>query len=82
MSEKLTLADARAILKRAIEKGADVDWISAHAVVDAGGNVISMSRADGAPSDAAPLARVRGAIGVSGAGAQINEEIANYAIGR
>jgi glc operon protein GlcG len=59
MSEKLTLADARAILKRAIEKGAEVDWISTHAVVDEGGNVISMSRADGAPSGAAPLARAK-----------------------
>jgi glc operon protein GlcG len=57
MSEKLTLADARAIIKRAIEKGKEVDWISTHAVVDEGGNVISMSRADGAPSGAAPLAR-------------------------
>jgi uncharacterized protein GlcG (DUF336 family) len=59
MTEKLMLADARAILRRAIEKGAEVDWISTHAVVDEGGNVISMSRADGAPSGAAPLARAK-----------------------
>ncbi len=59
MTQKLTLADARAILKRAVEKGAEVDWISTHAVVDEGGNVISMSRADGAPSGAAPLARAK-----------------------
>jgi uncharacterized protein GlcG (DUF336 family) len=59
MTTKLTLQDARAILKRAIEKGAEVDWISTHAVVDAGGNVISMSRADGAPAGAAPLARAK-----------------------
>jgi glc operon protein GlcG len=59
MSAKLTLQEARAILKRAIEKGREVDWISTHAVVDEGGNVISMSRADGAPSGAAPLARAK-----------------------
>lgn len=59
MSAKLGLAEARAILRRAIEKGSEVDWISTHAVVDAGGNVVSMSRADGAPSGAAPLARAK-----------------------
>jgi glc operon protein GlcG len=57
MSDKLTLADARRIIKRAVDKGKEVDWISTHAVVDEGGNVISMSRADGAPSGAAALAR-------------------------
>jgi len=59
MTAKLTLEDARAILKRAIEKGTEVDWISTHAVVDEGGNVVSMSRADGAPSAAASLARAK-----------------------
>ena len=59
MSSRLKLDEARAIVRRAIEKGREVDWISTHAVVDAGGNVISMSRADGAPSGAAPLARAK-----------------------
>lgn len=59
MTEKLSLAEARAIVRRAIEKGKEVDWISTHAVVDAGGNVVSMSRADGAPSGAALLARAK-----------------------
>lgn len=59
MSGKLTLREARSILARAIEKGQEVDWISTHAVVDEGGNVISMSRADGAPAGAAPLARAK-----------------------
>jgi uncharacterized protein GlcG (DUF336 family) len=59
MSGKLTLQDARAILARAIEKGKEVDWVSTHAVVDEGGNVVSISRADGAPSGAAPLARAK-----------------------
>lgn len=59
MSTKLSHAEARAIVRRAIEKGKEVDWISTHAVVDAGGNVVSLSRADGAPSGAAPLARAK-----------------------
>ena len=59
MTDRLTLQDARAILRRAIDKGKEVDWISTHAVVDAGGNVISMSRADGAPTGAAPVARAK-----------------------
>ena len=59
MSTKMTLDDARAIVRRAIEKGREVDWISTHAVSDAGGNIVSMSRADGAPSGAAPLARAK-----------------------
>ena len=59
MTAKLTLEEARAILRRAIAKGQEVDWISTHAVADAGGNIISMSRADGAPSGAAPLARAK-----------------------
>lgn len=59
MTDRLSLAEARAIIGRAIEKGRQVDWISTHAVVDEGGNVISISRADGAPSGAAPLARAK-----------------------
>jgi uncharacterized protein GlcG (DUF336 family) len=59
MSTKLSLQEARDILKRAIEKGRELDWISTHAVVDEGGNLISMSRADGAPAGAAPLARAK-----------------------
>ena len=57
MSAKLTLREAREIIKRALEKGREVGWISAYAVVDEGGNVISMSRADGAPAAAAVTAR-------------------------
>ena len=57
MSAKLTLEEARAILKRAEEKSVEVEWISAYAVVNEAGNVISMSRVDGAPSAAIPLAR-------------------------
>lgn len=57
MSEKLTLQEAREILRRAVEKSLEVDWISAYAVADEGGNIISISRLDGAPAAAAPLAR-------------------------
>jgi uncharacterized protein GlcG (DUF336 family) len=55
----LSLDDARAIIRRAVEKGREVDWISTHAVCDEGGNVISISRADGAPSGAALPARAK-----------------------
>ena len=54
--EKMTLARARKIIRRALEKGAEIDWISTHAVVDEGGNIVSISRADNAPSGAAPVA--------------------------
>jgi uncharacterized protein GlcG (DUF336 family) len=57
MSAKLTLREAREILKRAVEKSEEIDWISTYAVVDEGGNVISISRVDGAPAAAAALAR-------------------------
>ena len=54
--EKMTLSRARSVIRRAIEKGAEIDWISTHAVVDEGGNVVSVSRADNSPSGAAPVA--------------------------
>ena len=38
MSARLTLDEARAIIGRAVEKGSEVQWISAYAVVDEGGN--------------------------------------------
>lgn len=57
MSGKLTLAQARELLGRAVEKSRQVQWISAYAVADEGGNVISVSRLDGAPAAAVPLAR-------------------------
>jgi len=57
MSGKLTLRDAREILARAVEKSREVQWISAYAVADAGGNIVSISRLDGAPAAAVPLAR-------------------------
>lgn len=53
MESKLTLAEARRILDRALEKGLEVGWISAYVIVDQGGNLISLSRLDGAPTSAA-----------------------------
>lgn len=57
MSAKLTLEEARAIIHRAVEKSREVQWISAYAVADEGGNIVSLSRLDGAPAAAVPLAR-------------------------
>ena len=57
MDQTLTLKEARAILKRAVEKAKEVEWISTYVVVDVGGNVISMSKVDGAPAGAAAAAR-------------------------
>jgi uncharacterized protein GlcG (DUF336 family) len=57
VSAKLTLREAREIIARAVDKSLEVDWISAYAVADEGGNLISISRLDGAPAAAVPLAR-------------------------
>jgi len=57
LSAKLTLREAREIIARAVEKSVEVDWISAYAVADEGGNIVSLSRLDGAPAAAVPLAR-------------------------
>jgi uncharacterized protein GlcG (DUF336 family) len=54
---KMTLEEARQILKRAVEKSYEVEWISAYAITDAGGNLVSISRCDGAPAAAVALAR-------------------------
>jgi len=56
---RLTLQEARAIIRAAIGKGNEVDWVSAYAVVDEAGNLISVQRADGAPAAAVPLARAK-----------------------
>ena len=59
MEQKLTLREARSILRAAVEKGAEVGWISAYAIADAGGNIIAIQRADGAPAVAVPLAKAK-----------------------
>jgi uncharacterized protein GlcG (DUF336 family) len=57
VSAGLTLAEAREVIARAVEKSREVNWISAYAVADEGGNIMSISRLDGAPAVAVPLAR-------------------------
>jgi uncharacterized protein GlcG (DUF336 family) len=57
MSAALSHKEAREIIARAVDKSKEVDWISAYAVADAGGNILSLSRLDGAPAAAVPLAR-------------------------
>jgi uncharacterized protein GlcG (DUF336 family) len=59
MSPAINLAEAKQMIRRALQKGAEVGWISAYAVVDEGGNVIAMGRADGAPGTAMSLARAK-----------------------
>ena len=57
MPPAITLGEAKEMIRRAVEKGAEVGWISAYAVVDEGGNVIAMGRGDGAPGTAMTLAK-------------------------
>jgi uncharacterized protein GlcG (DUF336 family) len=57
MGSELTHKEARQIIARALEKSREVDWISAYAVADEGGNILSLSRLDGAPATAVSLAR-------------------------
>ena len=59
MPPAITLTEAKEMIKRAVQKGAEVGWISAYAVVDEGGNVIAMARADGAPGTAMSLAKAK-----------------------
>ncbi len=56
---KLTLDEARDMINRAVEKGEEVGYSSAWAVTDEGGNIISMSRMDGAPPLAMATARAK-----------------------
>lgn len=59
MPPEITLVEAKEMIKRAVQKGAEVGWISAYAVVDEGGNVIAMGRGDGAPGTAMSLAKAK-----------------------
>lgn len=59
MVDGLTLKEARGIVRRAVEKGMEVGWISAAVVMDEGGNVLSMSRMDGAAGTAVPIAKAK-----------------------
>ena len=58
-SAGLTLAEAREIIDRAVEKAGEYLQNGAFAVVDAAGNVISISKMDDAPAAAAGVARAK-----------------------
>src|SRR5438067_1768971 len=55
----LTLAQAREMIDRAISKTQEFTLAGAFAVVDAGGNVVSISRMDDAPASAPVIARAK-----------------------
>ena len=55
MADPLTLAEARAIIDRAVEKATEIGFIAAFVVVDEGGNVISSSSMDEAAAAGAPV---------------------------
>ena len=59
MSRPLTLGDARALIDRALEKAAEVRRLGAFVVVDEGGNVLSISRMDGAPAAGVDISRAK-----------------------
>lgn len=59
MSTSLTLNEARAMIDRAIEKATELHVNGAFVVVDEGGNVISVSRMDGAPASAIGVSRAK-----------------------
>ena len=58
-SAGLTLAEAREIIDRAVEKAGEYLQNGAFAVVDAAGNVISISKMDDAPAVAVGVARAK-----------------------
>jgi uncharacterized protein GlcG (DUF336 family) len=58
-TEDLTLAEAREIIDRGLQKAAELKLAGALAVVDANGNVVSISVMEGAPASAAGVARAK-----------------------
>jgi uncharacterized protein GlcG (DUF336 family) len=58
-SAELTLEEARAMIDRALAKAAELNQAGAFAVVDAGGNVVSISRMDGSPAQSVHVARAK-----------------------
>jgi uncharacterized protein GlcG (DUF336 family) len=55
----LTHAESRKYIDRAVEKAAELRQAGAFAVVDAAGNVVSISKMDGAPASGAGVARAK-----------------------
>jgi uncharacterized protein GlcG (DUF336 family) len=56
---RLTLAEARAIIDRAIEKARELNRAGTFVVVDAGGNVVSISRMEGGPAVGVGVSRAK-----------------------
>jgi uncharacterized protein GlcG (DUF336 family) len=59
MSGPFGLPDARALIDRALDKATEVGRLGAFVVVDEGGNVLSISRMDGAPAAAVDVSRAK-----------------------
>jgi len=58
----LTLAEARGLVDRALEKAAELGVRGTFVVVDAGGNVMSISRMEGAPGAGIGISRAKAAV--------------------
>lgn len=58
----LTLGEARAIVDRALEKAAELGVRGTFVVVDLGGNVISISRMEGAPGAGVGISRAKAVV--------------------
>lgn len=59
MSTTFGLADARALIDRALDKATELGRLGAFVVVDEGGNVLSISRMDGAPAAGVDVSRAK-----------------------
>lgn len=59
VSTRLTLAEARAIIDRAVAKAREFDKAAAFVVVDTNGNVISACSMEGAPASSISLSRAK-----------------------
>lgn len=57
--DTLTLAEARGYIDRALAKAKELRQCGSFAVVDAAGNVVSISKMDGAPAASAGVARAK-----------------------
>jgi uncharacterized protein GlcG (DUF336 family) len=58
-TDDLTLAEAREMIDRGLQKAAELKLAGAIAVVDANGNVVSVTVMEGAPPSAAGVARAK-----------------------
>ncbi|HZU05303.1 MAG TPA: heme-binding protein [Chloroflexota bacterium] len=59
VTARLTLAEARALIDRAVAKAREFGVAGTFVVVDAGGNVVSISRMEGAPAAGVAISRAK-----------------------